>query len=130
MCLFFFSSRRRHTRWPRDWSSDVCSSDLKTGGRSYPAIVPSAVTEHAQHFFTVCDPNGYIQYLLWSAFRSARIPEYRNVGCRLSRMNIRRELNTGSTRLAPVGVFEQRWQLLIGQRPLFAYIEGGFDDYI
>src|SRR5207253_7382700 len=27
-CLFFFSSRRRHTRWPRDWSSDVCSSDL------------------------------------------------------------------------------------------------------
>src|SRR5690625_5314339 len=29
MCLFFFSSRRRHTRWPRDWSSDVCSSDLQ-----------------------------------------------------------------------------------------------------
>src|SRR5690625_2372032 len=28
MSLFFFSSRRRHTRWPRDWSSDVCSSDL------------------------------------------------------------------------------------------------------
>src|SRR5690625_7674581 len=28
MALFFFSSRRRHTRWPRDWSSDVCSSDL------------------------------------------------------------------------------------------------------
>src|SRR5207253_6794431 len=26
----FFSSRRRHTRWPRDWSSDVCSSDLKS----------------------------------------------------------------------------------------------------
>src|SRR5207253_8426196 len=24
-----FSSRRRHTRWPRDWSSDVCSSDLQ-----------------------------------------------------------------------------------------------------
>src|SRR5207253_7354354 len=28
---FFFSSRRRHTRWPRDWSSDVCSSDLLFG---------------------------------------------------------------------------------------------------
>src|SRR5690625_1560028 len=25
---FVCSSRRRHTRWPRDWSSDVCSSDL------------------------------------------------------------------------------------------------------
>src|SRR5690625_7601435 len=30
--LFFFSSRRRHTRWPRDWSSDVCSSDLTIAG--------------------------------------------------------------------------------------------------
>src|SRR5690625_8053094 len=29
---FFFSSRRRHTRWPRDWSSDVCSSDLWSRG--------------------------------------------------------------------------------------------------
>src|SRR3712207_5528531 len=28
--LFFFSSRRRHTRYWRDWSSDVCSSDLAT----------------------------------------------------------------------------------------------------
>src|SRR2546429_4306346 len=28
MTLFFFSSRRRHTRCSRDWSSDVCSSDL------------------------------------------------------------------------------------------------------
>src|SRR5687768_17627331 len=42
--LFFFSSRRRHTRCSRDWSSDVCSSDLSgltkltddgLGGREY-----------------------------------------------------------------------------------------------
>src|SRR2546422_6892576 len=31
--FFFFSSRRRHTRCSRDWSSDVCSSDL---GRLFP----------------------------------------------------------------------------------------------
>src|SRR5437660_9636160 len=31
--FFFFSSRRRHTRWPRDWSSDVCSSDLSRRGQ-------------------------------------------------------------------------------------------------
>src|SRR5690625_2643396 len=31
--MFFFSSRRRHTSWPRDWSSDVCSSDLAARGR-------------------------------------------------------------------------------------------------
>src|SRR5437588_8457056 len=30
-CFFFFSSRRRHTRSLCDWSSDVCSSDLKDG---------------------------------------------------------------------------------------------------
>src|SRR5690606_40149346 len=29
--FFFFSSRRRHTRFSRDWSSDVCSSDLTDG---------------------------------------------------------------------------------------------------
>src|SRR5690606_39691659 len=29
--FFFFSSRRRHTRFSRDWSSDVCSSDLNNG---------------------------------------------------------------------------------------------------
>src|SRR5204863_5288764 len=33
---FFFSSRRRHTRSLRDWSSDVCSSDLST-----PAAIPA-----------------------------------------------------------------------------------------
>src|SRR2546430_12928894 len=30
--FFFFSSRRRHTRFDCDWSSDVCSSDLGGGG--------------------------------------------------------------------------------------------------
>src|SRR6266496_4979847 len=34
--FFFFSSRRRHTRSLRDWSSDVCSSDLKD--RSIPSL--------------------------------------------------------------------------------------------
>src|SRR6266487_300778 len=42
LCLFFFSSRRRHTRWTCDWSSDVCSSDLGcasrcSGGEAGPA---------------------------------------------------------------------------------------------
>src|SRR5437762_12577284 len=32
--IFFFSSRRRHTRYIGDWSSDVCSSDLGRGGRA------------------------------------------------------------------------------------------------
>src|SRR5699024_11447231 len=32
MTFFFFSSRRRHTRSKRDWSSDLCSSDLMAIG--------------------------------------------------------------------------------------------------
>src|SRR2546429_1957124 len=38
--VFFFSSRRRHTRCSRDWSSDVCSSDLAIVGRHVPADMP------------------------------------------------------------------------------------------
>src|SRR5216684_6178511 len=40
--LFFFSSRRRHTRCSRDWSSDVCSSDLI--GAGFRATARSDVT--------------------------------------------------------------------------------------
>src|SRR5690606_40915391 len=36
LMIFFFSSRRRHTRFSRDWSSDVCSSDL-IGKDDHPA---------------------------------------------------------------------------------------------
>src|SRR5699024_11808504 len=35
MIVFFFSSRRRHTRSKRDWSSDVCSSDLFGSKRDF-----------------------------------------------------------------------------------------------
>src|SRR5439155_10354835 len=48
--LFFVSSRRRHTRWPRDWSSDVCSSDLGSTcpGRRCSAATPTRPDrEHA-----------------------------------------------------------------------------------
>src|SRR5947209_8511308 len=45
---FFFSSRRRHTRYWRDWSSDVCSSDLPRGA----AGVVMACTVDEEHTFT------------------------------------------------------------------------------
>src|SRR5690606_40539640 len=48
LLFFFFSSRRRHTRFSRDWSSDVCSSDLvpvayPAGGYRYD--IPFGVIE-------------------------------------------------------------------------------------
>src|SRR5690606_40585917 len=43
---FFFSSRRRHTRFSRDWSSDVCSSDLAKAPEAAQAMgVTSKVLE-------------------------------------------------------------------------------------
>src|SRR6266702_3461105 len=47
--FFFFSSRRRHTRWPRDWSSDVCSSDLDAAAtRLGPQLPPLVVHDRAR----------------------------------------------------------------------------------
>src|SRR5690606_39644091 len=46
LVMFFFSSRRRHTRFSRDWSSDVCSSDLD-GGRLVAAA--PAYLKHNSH---------------------------------------------------------------------------------
>src|SRR5690606_40032883 len=46
---FFFSSRRRHTRFSRDWSSDVCSSDLNasTGEGTYSVDSLSTIDRKA-----------------------------------------------------------------------------------
>src|SRR5437870_3144512 len=64
---FFVSSRRRHTGWPRDWSSDVCSSDLwgdhgRSSQRCHPParaslggsamITPVTLAALLQRFFT------------------------------------------------------------------------------
>src|SRR3712207_2729827 len=52
LLFFFFSSRRRHTRYWRDWSSDVCSSDLpgtvtmELGGREVSLATSGGVFSH------------------------------------------------------------------------------------
>src|SRR5699024_11298106 len=45
--FFFFSSRRRHTSSKRDWSSDVCSSDLCKGARLRPEVLAVTVGGHS-----------------------------------------------------------------------------------
>src|SRR3712207_8898836 len=73
MCcfVFFFSSRRRHTRYWRDWSSDVCSSDLSPlgattiaswaaatdGTPSARAIAAQAAAAVAKLFFSMVHPS-------------------------------------------------------------------------
>src|SRR3989449_346112 len=49
MCpFFFFSSRRRHTRCSRDWSSDVCSSDLDPNLRGFLVLGTDAALWHSR----------------------------------------------------------------------------------
>src|SRR5690606_40037611 len=56
--FFFFSSRRRHTRFSRDWSSDVCSSDLLVTWFSWrwafgiPALAAIVVVSAAPRLLT------------------------------------------------------------------------------
>src|SRR5256884_3530114 len=58
MCdvFFFFSSRRRHTRCSRDWSSDVCSSDL-THARDQSSFSCCAASQGFSAPTTAGDPN-------------------------------------------------------------------------
>src|SRR2546429_5932351 len=53
---FFFSSRRRHTRCSRDWSSDVCSSDLKLAPGLYDA---GEATMGMKHLALVRKPDAF-----------------------------------------------------------------------
>src|SRR3712207_9059148 len=45
MVFCFFSSRRRHTRYWRDWSSDVCSSDLRSRIRLVTRQMPTVTSQ-------------------------------------------------------------------------------------
>src|SRR3712207_7704748 len=71
--LLLFSSRRRHTRYWRDWSSDVCSSDLQAGfprGEGTFSATPLAWT-HAQ----------FVR-LAWSIEAKRPVEQPSNVACR------------------------------------------------
>src|SRR5690606_40931175 len=66
---FFFSSSRRHTRFSRDWSSDVCSSDLK-----HLNIVASWGSDFSHFYLGVkCKQdnfNSYTQNLVMDKFKN------------------------------------------------------------
>src|SRR5438105_10754243 len=72
MCLvFFFSSRRRHTRSTREWSSDVCSSDLSSNAEicqqqpHWTSCVGWLATQrHLEHDFRTAEHSvGLTQYV-------------------------------------------------------------------
>src|SRR3989449_3126754 len=55
LCFFFFSSRRRHTRCSRDWSSDVCSSDLQCTRAAFTGLHG---LDRARYAFAVAPASG------------------------------------------------------------------------
>src|SRR3712207_8596932 len=76
---FFFSSRRRHTRYWRDWSSDVCSSDLPVVVENKPGA--SAAIGTAE--LAKSPPDGYTIMMAYSAHATNPIfarSEERRVG--------------------------------------------------
>src|SRR5206468_6362868 len=73
--FFFFSSRRRHTRSDRDWSSDVCSSDLavRTGGLQ---VIRTPVREILFYSSTQkgsATPNETIRYAAFDFLESPQV---------------------------------------------------------
>src|SRR5690606_19129159 len=68
--LFFFSSRRRHTRFSRDWSSDMCSSDLDIPRGLMVPVIPRA------HELTVEQLDTALRELAETA-RAGRMPPER-----------------------------------------------------
>src|SRR5690606_41187006 len=70
---FFFSSRRRHTRFSRDWSSDVCSSDLPRKLSNKPRKhqkrrLPSRSNQRAAKKKRPSAPNFWFRHSLATAY--------------------------------------------------------------
>src|SRR5690606_40788884 len=69
--IFFFSSRRRHTRFSRDWSSDVCSSDLQL-------MKPEAITPAVEYLLSEDAPTRTIMGAGAGSFAVIKILETRS----------------------------------------------------
>src|SRR5690606_40803636 len=103
---FSLSSRRRHTRFSRDWSSDVCSSDL----------VESALVEYSAIFVTslmlimvfgVAIPNAWARYGA-EAFLAAALPVLLGL-----RMVLYPLLGSEERRVCELGVWKQEITIIL-----------------
>src|SRR6266702_7826580 len=82
--IVFFSSRRRHTRWPRDWSSDVCSSDLQSGVGFFVIEHGNATVSLKGEILRTLGPGDHIGEiaLIDEGPRSATVTATTDLGCR------------------------------------------------
>src|SRR5690606_40469096 len=96
--FFFFSSRRRHTRFSRDWSSDVCSSDLLVShlfNNQYSGVLVDRLIHgcHHTHLHQTLDQlaNFYSQAL--SQLRDEDV--FRNIHLRSEERRVGKECRAG-----------------------------------
>src|SRR5690606_39818316 len=87
LVLFFFSRRRRHTSFSRDWSADVCSSDL--------ALLRAALERRGRLLFRLARTSLADELLnrghmnLWSCFGLERVPPRPGPGRKIGRASCR-----------------------------------------
>src|SRR5690606_40373408 len=79
--FFFFSSRRRHTRFSRDWSSDVCSSDL-VGFLTLPIM--AAINNFGHDFGQISAQLPELKILLQDKYFLFKIFVFENFGYKIS----------------------------------------------
>src|SRR2546427_8864501 len=109
--FFFFSSRRRHTRFDCDWSSDVCSSDLFGDNRARFDSLTSAPTYRVEKSTSVTmappfddpcpgEPNGETASPTCARFRSeehtSELQSQSNLVCRLL-LEKKKKIDSGHT---------------------------------
>src|SRR5438034_3552496 len=93
LCFFFFSSRRRHTRSLCDWSSDVCSSDLKQG------LQFGEVYQTLQSFLGGAYVNQFNRFgRQWKVYLQAE-PQYRNSSDQINNFYVR----NSKSEMTPLG---------------------------
>src|SRR2546422_9070725 len=89
MAFFFFSSRRRHTRCSRDWSSDVCSSDLGKAGSQAVMPDPESALEEPLVVRPTSETIIYAMFAKWiQSYRD--LPLLMNQWCNIVRWELRR----------------------------------------
>src|SRR5947209_11086191 len=92
-CVFFVSSRRRHTRYWRDWSSDVCSSDL-----TLRIKLPGGTLTSGKVFFKSAEADFATQRDVSRSKRDIKRSEERRVGkecrCMYARYDEKKERMT------------------------------------
>src|SRR5437660_7462845 len=118
----FFSRRRRHTRWPRDWSSDVCSSDLPflenvLRGRNVPRERMLEVASHYEHFAGKSPINDQMRALI-----AALRPE-------LAAHHIHLPLYWGNRNWHPLLAETLREMTAAGVRRAIAYVASAYSSY-